>query len=77
MDSAPASDESPRGAETRSPGSLASDRDINLVDHQIEVYSGPQADGYASRGDFKSGDLVPFVVGGTIVGQIAVDDFIS
>jgi len=52
-------------------------RIVNLVDHQIEVYSGPQADGYASRVDFKSGDRVPVVVGGTIVGQIAVDDIIS
>jgi Uma2 family endonuclease len=50
---------------------------VNLVDHQIEVYSGPQTDGNASRVDYKSGDLVPVVVGGTIVGQLAVDDIIS
>jgi Uma2 family endonuclease len=50
---------------------------VNLVDHQIEVYSGPQVDRYTSRVDYKSGDLVPVVVSGSIVGQIAVDDIIS
>ena len=32
---------------------------------------------YGSRVDYKSGDFVPVVIGGTIVGQIAVDDIIS
>jgi Uma2 family endonuclease len=47
---------------------------VNLVDRQIEVYSGPQPDGYATRADYRSGQHVPVVMDGTIVGQIAVDD---
>jgi Uma2 family endonuclease len=50
---------------------------VNLIDHQIEVYSGPQSDGYASRVDFKSGSDVPVVIDGTTVGWVAVDDIIT
>ncbi len=50
---------------------------VNLVDHQIEVYTGPQTNGYASRVDYKSGSDVPVVIGGTTVGWISVDDIIT
>ena len=49
---------------------------VNLVDRQVEVYSGPQPDGYATRDVYRPGNYVPFVLDGTIVGQIAVDDIL-
>jgi Uma2 family endonuclease len=49
---------------------------VNRVDRQIEVYSDPQTDGYATRTDYRSGEYVPVVLDGTIVGQIAVDDIL-
>ena len=47
---------------------------LNLIDRQVEVYSGPQPDGYAMRTVYRSGQHVPVVLDGTIVGHIAVDD---
>jgi Uma2 family endonuclease len=49
---------------------------VNLVDRQVEVYSGPLADGYAARDLYRPGDNVPVVVDGQTVGQIAVDDLL-
>ena len=49
---------------------------LNLVDRQVEVYSGPRPDGYATRIDYRSGQHVPVVLDGVIVGQIAVDDML-
>jgi Uma2 family endonuclease len=49
---------------------------VNLVDRQVEVYSGPQPDGYATRTDYRSGQQVPVFLDGTIVGHIAVDDML-
>jgi Uma2 family endonuclease len=47
---------------------------VNLIDRQIEVYTGPGPAGYANRQDFKPGQQVPVVLDGQQVGQIAVDD---
>jgi Uma2 family endonuclease len=49
---------------------------INLVDRQVEVYSGPQAEGYATCDIYRSGEHVSVVLDGTVVGQIAVDDLL-
>jgi Uma2 family endonuclease len=49
---------------------------VNLVDRQVEVYTGPHADGYTARDVYRPGDIVPVVVDGKIVGQIAVDDLL-
>ena len=49
---------------------------LNLVDRQVEVYSCPQTDGYATRTDYPSGQHVPVVLDGTPIGQIAVDDLL-
>ena len=49
---------------------------VNLIDRQIEVYSDPQPDGYATRTDYRSDEYVPVVLDGTVVGQIAVDDIL-
>jgi Uma2 family endonuclease len=49
---------------------------VNLVDRQVEVYTGPGPTGYATRQDFVSGQQVPVVIDGRQVGQIAVDDIL-
>jgi Uma2 family endonuclease len=50
---------------------------INLVDRQIEVYTQPGDDGYQARQDFASDDVVPVVIEGREVGQIAVSNIIA
>jgi Uma2 family endonuclease len=49
---------------------------VNLVHRQVEVYSGPDPNGYAACDVYKPGDTVPVVVDGKNVGQIAVDDLL-
>lgn len=49
---------------------------VNLVDRQVEVYTGPGPAGYASRVDYRPGQVVPFVIAGRPVGQVAVDDLL-
>jgi Uma2 family endonuclease len=50
---------------------------VNLVDHQVEVYTDPDpAGGYRSRVDYRLGDDVPVVIGGLVIGQIAVADLL-
>jgi Uma2 family endonuclease len=49
---------------------------VNLVDRQVEVYSGPQPDGYVARDDYRPGQSVPLVLDGTIIGHIPVDDML-
>jgi len=46
---------------------------VNLVDRQIEVYTGPGPGSYGSRVDFKPGQAVPVVIDGQPLGQVAVD----
>jgi Uma2 family endonuclease len=50
---------------------------VNLVDRQVEVYTGPGPDGYSSRVDFTAGQHVPVVIDGVEVGRIAVSDMLS
>jgi Uma2 family endonuclease len=47
---------------------------VNLVERQIEVYSGPSMAGYSSRVDFLEGQNVPVVIERVEVGQIVVAD---
>ncbi len=47
---------------------------VNLVNRQVEVYTGPGVDDYATRQDFLPGQQVPLVIDGQQLGQIAVDD---
>ncbi|MGA8350962.1 MAG: Uma2 family endonuclease [Isosphaeraceae bacterium] len=49
---------------------------VNLVDRQVEVYTGPGVDDYATRRDFRPGQQVPLVIDGQQLGQIAVDDIL-
>ena len=49
---------------------------VNLVDRQVEVYTGPGVDDYATRQDFLPGQQVPLVIDGQQLGQIAVDDIL-
>jgi Uma2 family endonuclease len=49
---------------------------VNVVDNQVEVYTGPGPDGYTSRVDFKPGQVLPVVIDGRQLGAIAVDDIL-
>ena len=49
---------------------------VNLVDRQVEVYSGPSPGAYQSRTDYKPGQAVPVVIDGQHLGEIAVDDIL-
>jgi Uma2 family endonuclease len=45
---------------------------VNLVDRQVEVYSGPMADPYDSRTDLTSSQSLPVVIETAEIGRIAV-----
>ncbi|MFI5460645.1 MAG: hypothetical protein ACHRXM_34960 [Isosphaerales bacterium] len=45
---------------------------VNLVDRQVECYTGPGSAGYASRVDLTVGQDVPVVIDGVEAGRIAV-----
>jgi Uma2 family endonuclease len=47
---------------------------INLVDRQVEVYTDPGPAGFQSRQIFRPGEQVPVVIGGALIGTIAVED---
>ena len=47
---------------------------VNLIDRQVEVYTGPGSNGYSSRIDFTVGQQVPVVIDGVEVGHFAVSD---
>ena len=49
---------------------------INLVDRQVEVYSGPVAGSYPSPAIYVSGQQVPIAIGGQQLQPIAVDDLL-
>jgi len=49
---------------------------VNLVNRQVEVYTGPVVDDYATRQDFLPGQHVPLLIDGRQLGQIAVDDIL-
>jgi hypothetical protein len=49
---------------------------VNLVDHQVEMYSGPSPSGYQSRQDFTPGLEIPVVIDGVERGRIAVSDIL-
>jgi Uma2 family endonuclease len=49
---------------------------VNLVDRQVEVYTGPDAYGYATYEVLMPGQSIPLDVDGVRVGLIAVDDLL-
>ena len=49
---------------------------VNLVDRQVEVYTGPGPGAYQARVDYKPGQAVPLVIDGQHLGDIAVDDIL-
>jgi Uma2 family endonuclease len=49
---------------------------VNLVDRQVEVYTGPGPAGYANRQDFLSGQQVPVVISGQQLPPVAVADIL-
>jgi Uma2 family endonuclease len=49
---------------------------LNLIDRQIEVYTGATPTGYESRVDYKPGDVVPVAIDGQRVAEVAVQDIL-
>jgi Uma2 family endonuclease len=49
---------------------------VNLVDSQVEVYTGPTASGYGPPRIYKPGYELPVVLDGAEVGRIAVSDIL-
>jgi Uma2 family endonuclease len=49
---------------------------VNLIDHQVEVYSEPGPQGYRSRHTFRRGRHVPVAIDGLERGRIAVADIL-
>ena len=49
---------------------------VNLIDRQVEVYTEPNLDGYASCIVYKSEQSVPVLIDGVEVGQIAVAEIL-
>jgi Uma2 family endonuclease len=49
---------------------------VNLVDRQVEVYAEPGPDGYAVSRTFVPGQVIPVVLDGVEVGQIAAADIL-
>jgi Uma2 family endonuclease len=49
---------------------------VNLVDGQVEVYTGPSPSGYQSRQIFSPGHEVPVFLCGNEIGRIAVADIL-
>jgi Uma2 family endonuclease len=49
---------------------------VNLVDGQVEVYSGPGPAGYQNRQDLKPGQELSVIVDGVEVGRIPVADIL-
>ncbi len=49
---------------------------VNLIDRQVEVYTGAGPNGYQIRQDYKDGQQVPFVLDGVELGRIAVSDIL-
>ena len=49
---------------------------VNLAGRRVEVYSSPGPDGYAQRVDYEPGAVIPLVIDGETVGQVAVDDIL-
>ena len=46
---------------------------VNLVMRRIEVYTDPGPEGYRSQRDYHAGDVVPVIIDGVPLGQIAID----
>jgi hypothetical protein len=47
---------------------------VILVDRHVEVFSDPASTGYRSGSILTPGQLIPVVLDGTALGQIALDD---
>ncbi len=49
---------------------------VNLVDRQVELYSEPGPSGYTSIQILKPGQVLPVMIDGMVVGQIAVSELL-
>jgi hypothetical protein len=50
---------------------------VNLVDHQVELYTEPTADAYGSKLVFTVGQSVTVMIDGAVVGHLAVSEILS
>ena len=63
-----------RRRKTYGPAGIAVYWIVNLNTREIEVYSDPTTDGYATRVDYAAGEQIPVVVDGVTIGVVAVAD---
>jgi Uma2 family endonuclease len=49
---------------------------VNLVDHQVEVYTEPAESSYGAKQVYKPGEDVPVIIDGDEVGRIAVSEIL-
>jgi Uma2 family endonuclease len=49
---------------------------VNVKEGRIEVYTKPRPSDYGSRVDYVPGQVVPVVIDGNLVGEVAVDDIL-
>ncbi len=49
---------------------------INLVHRQVDVFADPGPDGYGTSTINREGQSVPVVIGGLLLGEIAVNDIL-
>ena len=49
---------------------------VNLIDHQVEVYTEPAESSYGAKRVYKPGEDVPVMIDGDEVGRIAVSDIL-
>ena len=49
---------------------------VNLASRLVEVYTSPSPDGYAPRVDYAPDAVIPLVIDGENVGQVAVADIL-
>jgi Uma2 family endonuclease len=54
---------------------------INVVDRQVEVYTDPRPNdpvpAYATRTDYRPGDVVPLILDGQLVARLPVDELLG
>jgi hypothetical protein len=54
---------------------------VNLVDRQVEVYTGPRPNdpvpAYATRTDYRPGDAVPLILDGQLAARLPVDELLG
>jgi Uma2 family endonuclease len=54
---------------------------VNIADRQVEVYEGPSGPvatpAYGQRQDYRPGDALPFMLGGSLIATVTVQDLLG